>query len=407
MDVFIVENKKLVKSKYQETLSMIDQLLKKIGSDGEIITNDTEQMLDTLYDNGQQDKEVVESVLTQLEHIHKQIENMNWLNKHYKIIHDFSQTCSKTLNEDVLLEKAFELVSEVMPTDSFYIASYNEGTDYVEFLFMIDNGELYPRSTIQLGDNYTTKVIKTREIIHVKASSEPQEFDVIIGVEDTSSHLFVPIIIDDHVKGVISAQCFEDFAYRKEHEELLQLIGTQVFNSIETARLYGKIYYMSQTDELTGLKNHRAFHEDLSKLLGDSKDEITLVMLDSDNLKRVNDLYGHDMGDKYLKVLADGISSIQNDEIEGYRYAGDEFMIIVKNSTSIQIEGLYEQLRDYYSENPIQLTNLQLNISISCGVAKFPEHGQSVDTLKKSADEALYEAKNGGKNRLVYHNKKV
>ncbi|MBM6616476.1 sensor domain-containing diguanylate cyclase [Bacillus suaedaesalsae] len=395
-------NVNLVKNKYQMILSIIDRLLKKIGSDGEIVTNDTEKMLDTLYENEHQDKEVVESVLTQLQHINEQIENMNWLNKHYKIIHDFSQTCSKTLNEDVLLEKAFELVSEVMPTDSFYIASYKEGDNFAEFLFMIDNGEYYPRAKIELGDNYTTKVIKTREIIHVKDSSEPQEFDVIIGVKETRSHLFVPIIIDDQVKGVISAQCFEDFAYRKEHEELLQLIGTQVFNSIETARLYGKIYYMSQTDELTGLKNHRAFHEDLSKLMAESDDDITLVMLDSDNLKKVNDLYGHDMGDKYLKVLADGISTIQNDEIEGYRYAGDEFMIIVKNSSTAQIEMLYERLITYYSENSIQLSNIQLNISISCGVAIFPEHGQSVDTLKKSADEALYEAKKRGKSRLVF-----
>lgn len=392
----------LLKNKYQKILAIIDGLLKKIGSEGTIVKNDTVEILDALCDHEQQDKEVVESVISQLQGINQQIENMNWLNKHYKIIHDFSQTCSKTLNEDVLLEKAFELVSEVMPTDSFYVAAYNEGDSFAEFLFMIDNGEHYPRSKIELGDNYTTKVIKTREIIHVKDSSEPQEFDVIIGIPETRSHLFVPIIIDDHVKGVISAQCIEDFAYRKEHEELLQLIGTQVFNSIETARLYGKIYYMSQTDELTGLKNHRAFHEDLSKLISKSGDDITLVMLDSDNLKKINDLYGHDMGDKYLKVLANGISSIQNEEIEGYRYAGDEFMIIVKNSSTSQIDVLYEKLRNYYLENPILLSNLQLNISISCGVASFPEHGESVDTLKKSADQALYIAKNQGKCRLVY-----
>lgn len=392
----------LLKNKYQKILAIIDGLLKKIGSEGTIVNNDTVEILDTLCNHEHQDKEVVESVISQLQDINQQIENMNWLNKHYKIIHDFSQTCSKTLNEDVLLEKAFELVSEVMPTDSFYVAAYNEGDNFAEFLFMIDNGEYYPRTKIELGDNYTTKVIKTREIIHVKDSSEPQEFDVIIGIPETRSHLFVPIIIDDHVKGVISAQCVEDFAYRKEHEELLQLIGTQVFNSIETARLYGKIYYMSQTDELTGLKNHRAFHEDLSKLISKSDDDITLVMLDSDNLKKVNDLYGHDMGDKYLKVLADGISSIQNDEIEGYRYAGDEFMIIVKNSSTSQIGVLYEKLRNYYLENPILLPNLQLNISISCGVASFPEHGESVDTLKKSADQALYIAKNQGKSRLVF-----
>jgi diguanylate cyclase (GGDEF)-like protein len=272
---------------------------------------------------------------------------------------------------------------------------------------MVDHGKLYPKELIEFGDNYTSMVINSREIIHQKKAPQSAVFSesATFGENDTSSCLFVPVIIDGHVKGVISAQSYSDFAYRTEHEELLQIIGTQVINSIETARLYEQIYKMSQTDELTGLKNHRAFHEDLTKLISENNQEIILVMVDSDNLKKVNDNYGHDIGDLYLQVLANGIKTICTSHIEGYRYAGDEFMILITANLPDGIEDLYEGLKAYYVQNPIYVSDNKIHVSISTGVATYPYHGSSVDSLKKSADNALYVAKKQGKNKLVIANK--
>jgi diguanylate cyclase (GGDEF)-like protein len=295
------------------------------------------------------------------------------------------------------------MVSQVMATDAFYIALYTEGDTHIHFVFMVDHGKFYPNEMVEFGDNYTSMVINSREIIHQKKAPQSVEFSetATFGENDTSSCLFVPVIIDGHVKGVISAQSYSDFAYRTEHEELLQIIGTQVINSIETARLYEQIYKMSQTDELTGLKNHRAFHEDLSKLISENDQEIILVMVDSDNLKKVNDNYGHDIGDLYLQVLANGIKSISNSCIEGYRYAGDEFMILITSNLPNGIEAVYEELKEYYLNNPIPGFDNLIHVSFSTGVATYPQHGSSVDMLKKSADNALYVAKKQGKNKLV------
>ncbi len=388
-----------LKSVNLDVLTKIYHLLKRIGSEKNIV-NDV--IYDDLKDNVEdtQEKEIVSALLDQVQTINDKMENMNWLNKHYKILHEFALTCSKTLNEDVLLKKAYEMVSQVMPTDSFFVALYNEGDSFSQLAFMMDSGELYPKQKIEFGDNYTTKVITSREIIHMKKASQEGVYNTVIG-DETSSCIFVPVIIDDHVKGVISAQCYADFAYRKEQEELLQIIGTQVINSIETARLYEKIYNMSQMDEMTGLKNYRAFHEDLSKLMNVKLKAITLLMIDSDNLKKVNDNYGHDMGDRYLKVLSDGIKSISNEDIEGYRYAGDEFMVIIKSPLNDSVKSLYQELKDYYSKHPIHTHDKEIIVSISSGIASYPEHGSTVDSLKKSADKALYMAKEQGRNNLV------
>ncbi|QOR66957.1 sensor domain-containing diguanylate cyclase [Cytobacillus suaedae] len=388
-----------LKSVNLNVLTKVYNLLKRIGSEKNIVNDEIyEDLKDNVDDI--QEKEIVSALLDQVQSINDQMENMNWLNKHYKILHEFALTCSKTLNEDVLLKKAYEMVSQVMPTDSFFVALYNEGDSFSQLAFMMDSGELYPKQRIEFGDNYTTKVITSREIIHMKKASQEGMYNTMIG-DETSSCIFVPVIIDDHVKGVISAQCYADFAYRKEQEELLQIIGTQVINSIETARLYGKIYNMSQMDEMTGLKNYRAFHEDLSKLMNSEYEAITLLMIDSDNLKKVNDNYGHDMGDRYLKVLSDGIKSISNEVIEGYRYAGDEFMVIIKSPLTDSVKGLFHKLKDFYSKHPVITHDKEIIVSISSGIASYPEHGATVDSLKKSADKALYMAKEQGRNSLV------
>ncbi|WML43019.1 sensor domain-containing diguanylate cyclase [Neobacillus sp. PS3-40] len=381
-------------------LAIMNGLLRNIGSEQNIIPKEMFELLENKIEN-KDEIAIVDSFLSQLQNLNVQMEQMKWMNTHYRILHEFAQICSKTLNEDILLEKTYEMVSQVMSADSFFIVLYTEGDSHLDMVFMVENGKIFPKRIVEFGDNYTSKVIKTREIIHEKQSSEPKEFDEIIGEYETSACLFVPVIIDDHVKGVISAQSLEDFAYRKEHEELLQIIGAQVINSIETARLYEKIYSMSQTDELTALKNHRAFHEDLTKLINQGNQEITLVMIDSDHLKKVNDNYGHDFGDKYLRILADGIKSISNEHIEGYRYAGDEFMIIIKPTTNNGIDQLYEKLLEYYSSNTIVTSNEQIRVSISSGVAVYPTNGLTVDSLKKSVDDALYLAKKQGGNQLV------
>lgn len=386
-------------------LKKLSELIEMVGSEKNLISDEVRDYCITAFQDTEEQK-ITSTLLNQLQQMNEQMENMSWMNKHYRILHEFAQICSKTLNESILLQKSYEMVSRVMPTDAFYIALHNPGDSHIQFIFIMDNGEQAPPSLVEFGENYTSKVIKTREIVHLKHLNQNIEYDTKMGEgdEDTSSCLFVPVVIDDQVKGVISTQSFRDFAYRKEHEELLQMIGAQVINSIQTARLYEKIYTMSRTDELTGLKNHRAFHEELARLIHDKSNKITVMMIDSDDLKQVNDRYGHDIGDQYLKVLAEGIKSVCNDEIEGYRYAGDEFMLLIKTDIKKSVKDIYATLKAYYNEHPVLIENEKVTVSISTGVGVYPQNGTTVDSLKKAADKALYVAKESGKNKMVISN---
>ncbi|WP_163099254.1 sensor domain-containing diguanylate cyclase [Peribacillus alkalitolerans] len=329
-----------------------------------------------------------------LETLHKNIESLNWLNGHLRILADFALTCAKTLNEEVLLRKAYELVSRVMPTDAFFLATVEEEKNIIYFPFLIDDGNEYHGSTLELGgDSFTSNVIKEGKTIHLKSENDIDQVYETVGDDDTKTCIFVPLIIDEQVRGVISAQSHKEFAFRKEHEELLLIIGNQVLSSIETARLYKKIYELSILDEMTGLGNFRAFHNDISKAL-DEVDSLALIMLDSDNLKGINDNYGHENGDYYLTRLAEGMKTLCNEDIGAYRYAGDEFMFILRSPTKDKVEAIITKLDEYLTNHPLNVKDGYIKVAFSAGTSKYPEDGTTVEELKRVADQELYKAKN-------------
>jgi small-conductance mechanosensitive channel len=120
MEVFLMVNINQMNGT-QQVLNMINNLLRNISSDRGKLTLEINNFLECSKDTTT-NNEVVDSILSQLQEINEQMENMTWLNKHYKILHDFAQVCSKTLDEHTLLRKAYEMVSQVMATDAFYIA---------------------------------------------------------------------------------------------------------------------------------------------------------------------------------------------------------------------------------------------------------------------------------------------
>ncbi|MBM7694384.1 diguanylate cyclase (GGDEF)-like protein [Peribacillus deserti] len=347
---------------------------------------------------------LLSSIKEELNKLDEKLKDMTWLNSHLRILQDFGQTCTQTLNEQVLMEKAYELVSRVMPTDAFFIALHTEESPEIHFPFMADEGEILMPDIIPLDSNsFTAKVIKSKETIHAKTAEELDEFDETFGTGNQGKTcIFVPIIIDDKVKGVISAQSNQEFAYRKEHEELLQMIGNQVMSSIITAQLYSKNYKMSLTDEMTGLGNYRAFHSDLERLIQD-RNPLALVMIDSDGLKGINDTYGHHAGDLYLKTLSAALKNIKLPDASVYRYSGDEFMIILKNPTMDNLSSIFTELRAYLINKPISINEADIFVSFSGGAAIYPDHAQSAEELKKTADHVLYMSKRMGKNQdMIY-----
>lgn len=176
--------------------------------------------------------------------------------------------------------------------------------------------------------------------------------------------------------------------------------------SIEVKLLMQALKESAFRDGLTGLYNRKFLDEHLKKLIPQIKREkknIGVLMLDMDYFKSVNDEYGHDVGDMVLKELSIILSENVRESDLVVRYGGEEFTILLVNASSEEdILKIAEKLRSRVYENEIEIyAGMKIKKTISIGVSVFPTDSSNIDIVLKNADIALYEAKNGGRNRVV------
>ena len=165
-----------------------------------------------------------------------------------------------------------------------------------------------------------------------------------------------------------------------------------------------KAKLLSETDELTGLLNMRGFSIAANRLFGQAlryNRAASVLMIDSDNLKTVNDGYGHEAGNRLLRQLTRLIQAELRYTDVLARYGGDEFIVLLPETPS---KGAFEvagRIRDAVASMPLDAEGKHLNCSVSIGVAVYPEDGATLDALASHADGALYVAKQDGRNRTI------
>ena len=190
-----------------------------------------------------------------------------------------------------------------------------------------------------------------------------------------------------------------------EEQRFIETIADSVALAIANVRLRERLRIQSIRDGLTGLFNRRYLDETLPREIHRaerSKNPISVLMLDIDSCKKFNDTYGHDAGDIVLKRIAETVlANIRPSDI-ACRYGGEEFTIVLPDTQLEIANARAESLREAVSLTELQHNGKDLgNVTISLGVASYPQHGATRDTLIKSADEASYQAKQAGKNRVV------
>jgi diguanylate cyclase (GGDEF)-like protein len=161
---------------------------------------------------------------------------------------------------------------------------------------------------------------------------------------------------------------------------------------------------LSETDDLTGIFNTRGFAIAANRLFGQAvryDRPASVLMIDSDNLKGVNDAYGHDAGNRLLRQLANAIQAELRSTDVPARYGGDEFIVLLPETPSQGALEVAERIRTAISGTALALEDKSVVSSVSIGVACFPEDGRTLDALAARADRALYHAKKNGRNCVV------
>ncbi|HSR54047.1 MAG TPA: GGDEF domain-containing protein [Acidobacteriota bacterium] len=184
---------------------------------------------------------------------------------------------------------------------------------------------------------------------------------------------------------------------------LVAFLTARLSREKQSARL--RVHLLSRTDDLTGLWNMRMFEEQAEQEHRRSlryERPYSIAMVDADNLKPVNDRYGHQAGSRFICHLA----AILRDNLRGSdlvaRYGGDEFVILLPETGRRGAVRAFQRIRQRVADEPLQLTEDTVSLSVSVGIASFPGHGDSHQAILTAADQALYRSKRTGKNRISY-----
>ncbi|MGZ6061757.1 MAG: diguanylate cyclase [Polyangiales bacterium] len=233
-------------------------------------------------------------------------------------------------------------------------------------------------------------------------------------VEDTRtaevrSILIVPLTLHDRSLGTLVLGARRRGAFRELSEgggarRTLEVLASHIATSLANARMLAKLEELATTDGLTGLLNKRVLLE-----LGQQKvraaarygKPLSVIQTDIDHFKKVNDTYGHDVGDQVIKGLAGILRRLKRSTDYVARFGGEEFVIICEETDSVGAVHLAERVREELSRTTFHASSGPFQVTCSLGVATHPADGTTWDDLYKATDEALYVSKRGGRNRTT------
>lgn len=218
------------------------------------------------------------------------------------------------------------------------------------------------------------------------------------------SLLVLPLLVQNRPLGTLVLGAKRRGAFGDSVRPTLEVLASHMAVSLANARMVRKLEEMATTDGLTGLFNKRALLEAVEqKLLSATrfKRKLSVLVADIDFFKKVNDNYGHDIGDIVIKGLADILRNARRATDIVARFGGEEFVIVCEETDSDGAMLLAERIRTELETTSFQTPHGPIQVTCSIGIATFPEAGRGWEELFKAADEALYESKRSGRNRCT------
>jgi diguanylate cyclase (GGDEF)-like protein len=207
----------------------------------------------------------------------------------------------------------------------------------------------------------------------------------------------------ERVLGLMGVGSYSSRRFSERDVKLLGAIANQIGMAIDNAQLYEQALELAFTDGLTGLYNRRYLMEQIEREFNRverSDGSLSLMMIDLDGLKGINDRFGHHEGDSVLRGLGSIIKANTRASDVAARWGGDEFMLLTPETTSNGARRIGERIRTQVEQYRPKMDGEEVAISISVGIALYPGHASDVTQLLQRVDEAMYQAKRGGRNQL-------
>ena len=218
------------------------------------------------------------------------------------------------------------------------------------------------------------------------------------------SHLTLPLTVEGEILGCLSLNSDQPNAFDAQDLQFLSVIGYQMAATLKHFQRLSSIKHIAIYDTLTGLYNRRHFEERLgveAQKSFFSNTPLSLVMVDIDHFKKVNDTFGHTEGDQVLCMISSLLKASVRKKDTVSRYGGEEFILILPEAGLDESFVIAERIRRLVEKSPFEVGKAQVHLTLSMGISNFPSHrAKSKEEMVKMADQALYDAKRGGRNKV-------
>jgi diguanylate cyclase (GGDEF)-like protein len=328
-----------------------------------------------------------------------------------------SSAISSTLDIDKILQSAVEEVGLALNARRSALVLWQEGTTRPESISVYERPDSQPEPAVNLKGSESTANGETQAAItsaedgsvtQTGGSSQPQASKPdSVGDDLALEPLIVSVTYRNSAVGELVVE--DDTIGRVwEDEEVLMVktVSDQLAVAIDHARLFLHVRTQAMTDSLTGLFNHGYFQEQLERETSRADrngDPLSLILLDLDHLKKINDTHGHRAGDTALRHVARTMQSTVRNVDVCARYGGEEFVIILPQCGREDALKVAERLREAIAGSPLERIG---QVTASIGVATYPGAAKSKEDLIEMADRAMYLSKAAGRNRvrtLMHH----
>ncbi|HWQ21249.1 MAG TPA: GGDEF domain-containing protein, partial [Clostridia bacterium] len=363
----------------------------------------------------------------ELEKVHR--EALESANERLRTVARIGRSLTQSVDPRDILMRMWKELSTSIDLKWLGFGIYSPDSGEIEFPGLIDSGVLQKASTVFVSDESSLAALCVREkrTLYYATPGEARSalgehalimFGSLASAPQTI--LYLPLFIDNEIVGVMTVQSATDHAYSDEVIEMLEAVASFTAVAVENARIMIRLNemnriisgekeqvekaalassWLAEHDSLTGLYNRRILEKVLDediRLATLEGDHIAVFFIDLDDFKGVNDARGHDAGDRVLVAVADRLLSVfrQGDYIA--RVGGDEFIVVAPGVKSVDsATSMADGVVASFAE-PLSVAEGFLPVTISVGLAVFPEQGSSSRELIGRADEAMYSGKRTG-----------
>ena len=314
-------------------------------------------------------------------------------------INTIAQQSTAVMEIDDLMARVCSVIQQAFQVSHVSLMLREEG----DLVIRAHQGDLTPCTPpgerIPASQEPWSRVIATNGTVIEKDLSAAPESGRLF--KESASRMSTPLISFGQTLGVLTLHSSQRNAFRESELQLLEAVADICANSIQNAHYVERVKQLAYLDGLTGIFNRRFFELRIMEEIERARrfgTGMAVIMADIDQFKRLNDEFGHLLGDEVLRQ----VSSLFHQQLRKIdvvcRYGGEEFAILLTQTNTAQAIAIAEKLRRLVEG--FQFPGVPRTVTMSAGVAAFPAHGRSRDEIIRAADNGLYAAKQAGRNRV-------